>query len=910
MSGWIEKQVAQTRNREKKVSFNLKNMGLMEIGHMDQAVNKFARECRDAGEFANTLVQFFFDQLIDDQSQERSCVLARFFMTRQYAHLDEHVQEIVNRSLAVATPDPHMKCLTLLATRGLRPAWNDPAASLNHLVIPFIDKEFITNIPMISQLLKQIGLDIDVILNPDPELLVDLGQQSFGVFFVRNALGSQYIPAQKEFVEPMQVKSVLGFGGILPDGNLFAIILFSRTEIPIETTKLFRVITLNIKVGLFAIANRQDMAQRHTLQNTHELRHQIFVHQELLREYRETIIHQTELLQKEIAFGKQQAAIIKRNYDSRMVINKLLETTLISQKFEQMLGTLLDIIFTVPWFALYPKGSVFLVNQATGMLELIAHRNFGQELLGRCQRLRLGECLCGKAALSGKLLFSSQVDARHEIQYPGMPDHGHYCVPIKSGTQILGVINLYVNANHRSEPDELEFLESVAYTMAGIIERKKLEIRIQQQAELDELTGLPNRVLFRDRLELAINTAKRNRTEVILMFLDLDGFKKVNDTLGHKAGDQLLQEAARRISACVRTSDTVARLGGDEFTIILPKLTHLFYVEYVIRRILEELARPFFLVAGEGRISGSIGVAIYPRDAVDPNDLLTHADMAMYHAKHAGRSTFRFFEPAMTSEAMERLKIEKSLQQGLERNEFLLHYQPKVNPVSGEVVGMEALVRWQQPDEGIVSPAKFIPVAEQTGLIVAIGNQVLTMACRQNKNWIDAGFKPCRVSVNLSVRQLKQGEKLFATISGVLAATGLPPEYLELEITESMMMENIKDAVTTLERIRGLGVWISVDDFGTGYSSLGSLKNLPIQILKIDRSFISGLGTNQDLQAIVSAILHMARQLNLRVVAEGAETSEEVKFLKEMGCDEIQGFYYAKPMPAMDFAKILQNGRI
>lgn len=888
-----------------KMPYYLQQLGLMEIGRIGHDIEKLVESCQNVNEFARTLVSFFFDDFLDHETQTRSCVLVRFFQTRNYSNLDEHLKGIVDRSLHGHAANPQMKCLTLEATAGERTEWNHTTTSSSHQVIPLASESHIANIPMISQMIKEFGLDATTVLHPTPELLMDIGKRSFGVFFVEHALGSRHIPAQKAFVEPHGVRSVLGFGSMLPDGQLFVVILFSRVAIPLETTRLFRVIALNIKVGLFALASHQGLIGDPIDKYHNELKHHIHVHQELLKEYRETIIKQTEILANETALRMEQAATIGRHYESKLVINKLLETTLASQAFDPMLETLLDIIFSIPWFALYPKGSLFLLDPMTEMLELRAHRGFEPELLQKCSRLNLGQCLCGKAAMSGAMIFASHVDGRHDIHYQNMRDHGHYCVPIKSGERVLGVINLYVNAHHVSKPDEVEFLDSVATTLAGIIERKQLEKRIQQQAELDELTGLPNRSLFRNHLDRALRTAARNRTEVVLLFLDLDGFKKVNDTLGHHVGDRLLQEAAQRIAACVRDSDTVARMGGDEFTIIMSKLTHMFYVEYVARRIIEELEKPYRLTEGECLVSASIGIAVYPRDAVDPNELIADADMAMYRAKDAGRATFRFFEAAMTAEAMERLEIERALKLALERNELLVYYQPKINPMSGEMTGMEALVRWQRPGVGLLPPAKFIAVAEQTGLIIPIGEQVLTMACQQNKRWIDAGYKPCRVSVNLSARQLQIGAKWIHTVENVLAVTGLQPEYLELEITESMMMQNMGDAITTLEKIRAMGVYISVDDFGTGYSSLGSLKHLPVQILKIDRSFISGIAQNPDLRAIVSAILHMAKQLDLHVVAEGVETSDEVTILKDMGCHEIQGYFYSKPVPAAEFEKML-----
>ena len=614
--------------------------------------------------------------------------------------------------------------------------------------------------------------------------------------------------------------------------------------------------------------------------------------------------HQKEV---QLAHAEHISAIKSQELERRLTINKLLETTLSPMSLVEQMEALLDIVFTIPWVALLPQGAIFLVDPETGSISLVAQRGFSQELLKKCQQVRPGECQCGRVAVEGVTRFTDHVDHEHEIQTENMVDHGHYCIPIQSSERTIGVITLYVKAGHERKSEEEEILNSVAITIAGLIERKLLENKLQQQAELDELTSLPNRTLFHDRLTQAITMANRTHTECVLMFLDLDHFKQVNDTMGHKVGDRLLQEAAKRIMACIRDTDTVARLGGDEFTIILPKLTHHFYVEFVARRIIEEISKPFHFAEGEAEISCSVGITIFPNDATDIEHMIKNADTAMYYAKDAGRAAFRFFEEEMTANAMKRMDMEKALKQALEKDEFVIHYQPKVEPGSGKTLGMEALVRWQRPNVGMVSPGEFIPVAEQTGLIVPIGARVLELACHQNQAWIDAGRPAMCVSVNLSTRQFKQPEKLLSTIKATLQQSRLPACYLELEITESMMMEEMEVAITLMEQVKALGVNISVDDFGTGYSSLSTLKNMPIQTLKIDRSFIVGLVDDQDSIVIVSAIIALAKQLNLKVVAEGVEQADQVAFLDKIGCDEIQGFYYSKPLSPQAFELYLDQ---
>ncbi|MBF0414225.1 MAG: EAL domain-containing protein [Magnetococcales bacterium] len=587
-----------------------------------------------------------------------------------------------------------------------------------------------------------------------------------------------------------------------------------------------------------------------------------------------------------------------RDAESKEIFNQLLRSALTSISLIELLESLIKIIVSVPWFSLAPKGSIFLINAETGTLDMMVHYGLSQEHQTRCARVAMGSCLCGKAAQTKKTIFSAHVDHKVHLQFDSAEDHGHYCVPIVQSDETIGVINLYVNPGHARDPEEEEFLETVGLTVAGLIERKKLEEKVKEQAEYDRITGLPNRALFHDRLSQSIGRAIRNNSEIVLMFIDLDRFKQVNDIMGHKAGDKLLRDASQRISSCVRESDTVARLGGDEFTVILPKLTHQFYAEYIARRILEELSKPFPLDEGVAEISSSVGIAVFPNDAQTMDQLIVNADIAMYHAKESGGSTFRFFEDDMNIRAMKRLEMEKSLKIGLTNDEFVVHYQAKVRADSGQVVGMEALVRWYRPATGLVQPGEFIPVAEQTGLIVPLGQRVLEIACQQNKAWIDAGYPPLLMSVNLSARQLRLGDDLIVTIQAILEQSGLEPQYLELEITESMMMEDMENAIQTMKKIRNLGIRISMDDFGTGYSSLSSLRIFPIQTLKIDRSFIQGIRNDPEARTIVSTILSLGKQMGLQVVAEGVEHEEEVLFLREKGCDEIQGYFYSKPIPS------------
>jgi len=440
-----------------------------------------------------------------------------------------------------------------------------------------------------------------------------------------------------------------------------------------------------------------------------------------------------------------------------------------------------------------------------------------------------------------------------------------------------------------------------------ITERKQLEEKLKKQAEYDNLTGLPNRTLFRDRFSQILAMSKRYCVEkVALMFIDLDRFKVINDTLGHDAGDQLLQMAAERIVSCVRKSDTVARLGGDEFTLILPALSHQMHAELIARKILKALAKPFSIFGEDVFISGSIGITIFPDDGNDIDEMTKNADSAMYQAKEDGRNKFRFFTAEMNVRAFQRMKIEKDLRIALENEELSVHYQPKIDILSGKIIGMEALIRWEHPESGTVFPDDFIEVAESTGLIVPIGNWILETACRQTQSWLESENIPLYVAVNLSARQLER-QDCSRTVRRILEKTQLEPQYLELEITESMMMKHLEQAVITLGKLEKMGVRIAMDDFGTGYSSLDQLKRLPIHTLKIDKSFVRDITTDAEDAAIISAIISLANSLQLEVVAEGVESQEQIKFLQEKGCRFMQGFYFSHPLPATEFIALLKQ---
>jgi diguanylate cyclase (GGDEF)-like protein/PAS domain S-box-containing protein len=439
-----------------------------------------------------------------------------------------------------------------------------------------------------------------------------------------------------------------------------------------------------------------------------------------------------------------------------------------------------------------------------------------------------------------------------------------------------------------------------------VTERMSYESQLEHQANYDTLTGLPNRNLLQDRLGQTLAYARRHERELALLFIDLDYFKNINDSLGHNAGDQLLKLVAARLAGSVREGDTVSRQGGDEFVVILSDVAAAEDVTLVTQKILHVMSESFDVDGRELYVTCSIGIALYPKDGKDGQTLLKNADAALYRAKDMGRNNAQFYAAEMNLKAMERLVLENGLRHALERNEFLLHYQPQVDLRSGEINGMEALVRWQHPELGLVSPVSFIPVAEESGLIVALGEWVLRTACAQNKAWQRAGLKPISVAVNLSARQFRQ-PNLVEVVAGILRETELDPAHLELELTESLVMQNVEATIATLGRFKAMGIKLSIDDFGTGYSSLSYLKRFPIHTLKVDQSFVRDIITNPDDAAIAKAIISMAHDLQLRVIAEGVETEAQKTFLQQCRCDDMQGFFFSKPVPAEAFEVLLRE---
>ncbi|HKB79918.1 MAG TPA: EAL domain-containing protein, partial [Thermoanaerobaculia bacterium] len=436
----------------------------------------------------------------------------------------------------------------------------------------------------------------------------------------------------------------------------------------------------------------------------------------------------------------------------------------------------------------------------------------------------------------------------------------------------------------------------------------RAEEQIEFHAYHDVLTQLPNRKLFTDRLGQNLTHARRSGKSLAVMFVDLDHFKEINDRLGHTAGDELLLEMARRLRECVRSDDTVARLGGDEFTIILSELRHPEDAVTVAEKIIQAVQRPVIVGATPIDVSASIGIALYPVDGTDPESLLRNADSAMYRAKESGRNTYQLCTDEMKGRALQRLSVETRLRRAVQDNQLVLHYQPQIGLAEGEVIGAEALVRWDDPERGLVFPGSFIPVAEESRLILPIGEWVLRTACAQMRAWRDAGLNLPRVSVNLSARQFQQHD-LVDGVRRALDEVRLEAAALEIEITETTAMANAEATIETLHALRELGVSISIDDFGTGYSSLNYLKRFPITCVKIDAAFVRDLTRNDGDAAIVTAVIGIARSLKLRVIAEGVETEEQLNYLKRRRCDAAQGYFFSRPVGAEAFSAFVAERR-
>lgn len=572
-------------------------------------------------------------------------------------------------------------------------------------------------------------------------------------------------------------------------------------------------------------------------------------------------------------------------FDSTVFLQRSLETLLTS----------------VPWLGLLPKGAVFIneVSAGEASLRMVASHHLEPELMSTCARVPLGRCICGNVALSHSTQFTACVDARHEIRYKGIAPHAHYALPILADHELLGVLTLYLPEGHNHSAQEEAFLDRVTDVLSIGLSMRQARAEVAYHAQHDLLTGLPNRHLLLERLRQEMAMARRRKAFGAVLFIDLDNFKTFNDALGHASGDALLSQIAERLIQRVRAGDTVVRHGGDEFLVVLPDLGEdQTLASYEARRVADKLrggiTDPIYLGGRELHVTPSMGITLFPHNGEDAEAVLQHAEVAMYRAKQAGRDCTRFYAPEMQAAAESRLHLQNDLRHALSAGELMLHYQPQIDSL-GRMRGVEALLRWNHGKRGLISPAEFIPIAEESGLILTIGHWVLTQACRQLVAWRRAGVDMGCIAVNVSARQFHQAD-FVARVERILEETGADARHLELELTESVLIDNLTEAVDKMEVLRRRGVRFSIDDFGTGYSSLAYLKQLPLDRLKIDQSFVRELTLDSRDAAIVRAVLSIAGHLGFEVVAEGVESETQRLALLEMGCTLFQGYHLGRPV--------------
>ena len=559
--------------------------------------------------------------------------------------------------------------------------------------------------------------------------------------------------------------------------------------------------------------------------------------------------------------------------------------------------------------------SILLLDEAGLRLHHGAAPSLPEAYTQALDGLRIGPCAgsCGTAAFTRQPVIVADVmrDARWTECSALAAAHGLrscWSTPVVSHQgQMLGTFALYSGSVRRPSAAEWRLIDG-ATRIAGIaIERKLAEDRIQFMATHDALTGLPNRTLLKERLMRAIQAAHRHDRWATVAFVDVDNFKYVNDSLGHNAGDELLKSIAGRMVATLRATDSVIRIGGDEFVVIFSDQSKdVERVVATVRKLQKAIAEPTEINGRPLGVTSSVGAATYPGDGEDADTLLINADAAMYRAKELGRDNFQFYQPEFNARFHERVCLQEELRAAIAHDEFVLHYQPQANLRTRTVLAVEALIRWNHPKLGLLPPARFIPLAEETGLIAPIGEWVINEACRQAREWRERGLPPIRMSVNVSARQFRE-RRLTAIVARALDQNGVEAKFLELELTESLIMQDVDQAVATMEELKRLGVQLSIDDFGTGYSSLSALKTFPVARLKIDKTFISGLPGDEDDMAVATAVISLGQKLNLKVIAEGVETAEQAAFLSENNCDEIQGYLLSKPMPPSEVEKFLVN---
>ena len=602
---------------------------------------------------------------------------------------------------------------------------------------------------------------------------------------------------------------------------------------------------------------------------------------------------------RDITSHQQAQQQIERDYISQQLIASVLKASIKPVSFEMRMQLVLQHILELPWLQQQAKGAVF-IQKDEETLEMVAQHGMPQDTIESCAVIKHGECLCGLTAQTQEFVFKGCIDADHHHTAPDQQDHGHYCLPIKSGGKLLGVLNIYLEHGHQRSEEEIALLTTVSDTIGGMIQRHHAEQNLLHSAYHDDLTGLPNRLLFLDRLNLRMaRMARHPESPFAVLFLDLDRFKVINDSLGHSVGDSLLLKVAERLKKCIRPSDTLARLGGDEFTVLLDSVASENEVTHVAERIYATLRNPLSIDGHELHAPCSIGVAFGHERYQHPEEILRDADTAMYRAKSISNIHTVFFDREMHTSALNRLTMESNLLRALENSELCVYYQPILCASSGKIEGVEALARWPQADGSMISPVEFIPIAEETGLINEIGTWILREACQQVREWQKSipALADLYVSVNLSSKQLMQDD-LFNLFETILLGIDFKPSQLRLEITESTLMDNCESNTAMLKRFRDNGYRFYIDDFGTGYSSLSYLHSFPFDALKIDRSFVSKLGSGGEHTKMIETIVSIAHNFNMKIIAEGVETDEQREQLQALGCEYLQGYLFSPPVAA------------
>jgi diguanylate cyclase (GGDEF)-like protein/PAS domain S-box-containing protein len=610
---------------------------------------------------------------------------------------------------------------------------------------------------------------------------------------------------------------------------------------------------------------------------------------------------------RDISSSRLAQQQIERDYLSQQLIATVLALSLKPLAFEARLELILQEILRVPWLRLQGKGAIFTVDHNEPLLRMVAQHGMSAQTVMNCASVAFGSCLCGQTAQRREMIYKGGIDEAHHQRFAQMTEHGHYCLPIQTEDRLLGVLNLYLDHNHPRDEEEVALLSTISHTLGGMIQRHEAEQHLLHNAYHDDLTGLPNRMLFFDRLKQRLARLGRSPEPTFaILFLDLDRFKVINDSLGHTVGDQLLVEVAKRLGRCIRPGDTLARLGGDEFTLLLEDVAAEGEVTNVTERIYATLRAPFVVDGLELFAPCSIGVAFAHPRYRQPEEMLRDADTAMYRAKSMSGIHTVFFDEAMHTSAMTRLTMESELLHAFEGNRLCVYYQPIISATSGRIEGMEALARWPQADGGMISPVEFIAVAEETGLINEIGAWILREACRQVGEWQRAlpQFHDLYVSVNLSGKQLLQPD-LFGFIETILQGLDYSARNLRLEITESTLMDNSETNTLLLKRFRDHGYRFYIDDFGTGYSSLSYLHSFPFDALKIDRSFVNNLDAGGEHLKMVETIISIAHNFNMKVIAEGVETAQQHAQLQALGCEYLQGFHFSHPLPPGELFALL-----